>query len=395
MPWKEINVMSQKIEFVLKSFSKEISFTALCKQYGISTKTGYKWKQRFLEDGITGLEDKPKIPNKNPRKLSEEVVCELIRIKKTKPEWGPKKVRLVYANNHAKERIPSRSTVERILKKAGFVETKKKRRRGNSERIQYRIKPEKANDVWTVDFKGWWYTAEREKCEPLTVRDEYSRYVLAISILEKGDISSVKREFERIFKEYGLPRVIRSDNGPPFASSMAIMGLTKLAVWWMSLGIKLDRIDPASPYQNGAHERFHLDIKKELEKKIDGSLKMHQQVFNVWRDEYNEERPHEGIDMKTPAMLYNKSERKYDVDVEYMEYPGGYLSRQVNDRGYINYKGHRIFISNAFAGYNVGLKKNGLNNFEVCFDDNHIGYIDLNCYLFESVLRNEKGKVSK
>jgi len=386
MPWKEINVMSQKLEFVLRSFKNEKSFTELCTEYGISTKTGYKWKERFFQDGVEGLKDKPRKPKRSPTHISEEVICELIRIKKTKLRWGPKKIREVYANNHRHERIPVRSTVERILKKAGFVESRRRRRKMNSERIQERIVPTKPNDVWTVDFKGWWYTKEREKCEPLTVRDEFSKYIFSISILEKADISSVKREFEHIFKQYGLPQMIRSDNGPPFASHMSIHGLTRLSAWWLSLGIKLDRIDPGSPQQNGGHERMHLDIKKELEGKIDGSLKLHQHVFNVWKKEFNCERPHESLAMKTPEMIYKKSSRKYEGSIGFIEYPGGYVSRQVNDRGYINHRGKRIFITNALGGYNVGLKKNGSNINEVWFNNTMLGEIDLKSFVFQSIL---------
>ena len=180
--------------------------------------------------------------------------------------------------------------------------------------------------------------------------------------------------------------MIRSDNGPPFASHMAILGLTRLAAWWMSLGIKLDRIDPGSPQQNGGHERMHLDMKKELEGKIDGSLKMHQSVFDVWREEFNTERPHESLDMKTPAMVYEKSERKYHGPINYIEYPGGFISRQINHRGYLQYKGHRVFISNVFSGYNIGLKANGKEYIQVWFDNNHIGEFDLQTNMFKSIL---------
>src|SRR4030042_3672505 len=196
MPWKEINVMSQKLEFVLKTFKMEKSFTELCTEYGSSTKTGYKWKERFFQEGIEGLKEKPRKPHRSPTHLSEEVICELIRIKKTKRNWGPKKIREVYVNNHPHERIPARSTVERILKKAGFVESRRRRRKVLSERIQDRIEPEKPNELWTVQLKGWGYTQEREKCEPLTVRDDFAKYIFSIAILEKADISSVNREFE-------------------------------------------------------------------------------------------------------------------------------------------------------------------------------------------------------
>jgi transposase InsO family protein len=386
MPWKETSVMDQKYQFVMKSFRKEKGFTELCNDYGITTKTGYKWIERFIRQGVEGLKEKPKRPHNCPTRYPEEVVCEIIRIKKTKLRWGPKKIRQVYAQNHPHERIPVRSSFERILKKAGFVETRKRRRHAACERIQNRIVPKHPNDLWTVDFKGWWYTLLREKCEPLTVRDEFSKFILAIEILENGDITSVKRVFERLFAHFGLPLMIRSDNGPPFASSLAILGLTKLSAWWLSLGILLDRIDPGAPYQNGAHERMHLDMKNELERKISGNLKMHQYVFNVWKDEFNNERPHESLGMKTPASVYFKSPRKYQGICYHIDYPKGFTSRQINDRGYTNYKGHRVFISNAIGGYNVGLKPAGKDSIAVWFNTTCLGEFDLNTFVFNSIL---------
>ena len=386
MPWKEANVMDLRLKFVLESFKTGTNFTELCREYGITTKTGYKWKTRFLENGLEGLKDKPKVPHKNPRRLSEETICEIIRIKQTKKNWGSKKIRQVYANNHPGERMPAVSTFDRVLRRAGFAPAIKRSRKFKSQRIQNRIKPEKPNDVWTVDFKGWWYTPKKERCEPLTVRDEFSKYILSIKILNKGDIWSVREEFKNIFTEYGLPKVIRSDNGPPFASHMAILGLTRLAVWWMANGIVLDRIDPGSPYQNGGHERMHLDMKRELEGKIAGNLDMHQNVFNVWRKEFNEERPHESLGMKTPSMVYKKSERKYLGPINFIEYPGGFISRQVNNRGCLRFSGNRIFLSNVFAGYNVGLKYKSEEAVEVWFDNNQVGEIDLQTNLVKSIL---------
>lgn len=390
MPWKELSIMSQKKEFVLKTFEPNVNFTELCAEFGISTKTGYKWKQRFLEHGFPGLNDCSSRPKNTPAQISEDLFCEIIKIKKKKMSWGSRKIHRIYCNIHKDEtNLISRSTVDRILKKAGFVDTKKRRKKVYPERIQERIIPLEPNDVWTVDFKGWWYTPYKEKCEPLTVRDEFSKFILSIKILEKGDISSVKREFELLFNKYGLPKVIRSDNGTPFASSRSIMGLTRLSVWWLSLGIKLDRIDPGSPYQNGGHERMHRDMKKELQNKIDGSLKLHQHVFDEWRNEFNTERPHEALDLKTPDEVYRKSNRAYNGTLFEIDYPSDYKCRRINDRGWFNYKGKRIFISNAFCGYYIGMKHNGPKYFDVWFSETHIGKIDLNSFLFESILSTQ------
>lgn len=386
MPWKEVNIMDQRLNFVLASLQKDINFTELCVEYCITPKTGYKWKERFIKEGISGLQDKPRRPFSCPKRLSEDTICEIIRTKQTKMYWGPKKIRMIYARNNPHVKPPSVSTVERILKRAGFIEIRKRRRRVNPERIQNLIVPEKPNDIWTVDFKGWWYTSEQERCEPLTVRDEYSKYIFAVAILEKGDITSVKQEFSRLFKTYGLPKMIKSDNGPPFASANGVMGLTRLAAWWMSLGIKLHRIDPGSPYQNGAHERMHLDMKKELENKISGSLKLHQAVFEQWRIDFNTERPHESLGMKTPFMVYKKSDRKYDGENDWLVYPRGFFSRRVNNRGYINHKGRRVFITNALCGYNVGLKSLDKSQAEVWFEKNLMGKMDLKTFLFKSIM---------
>jgi transposase InsO family protein len=382
MPWKEVNVMSQKIEFVIRAMMKQESFLYLCREYGITTKTGYKWRERFLQKGRAGLEEESRRP-KSSAQTAEDIICELVRIKKLKSNWGPKKIRNLYEVGHPGEKIPSLSTVSRILEKSGFVKKRKQRRIAAKEAIQNRVVPEKCNDLWTVDFKGYWHTSKKEKVEPLTVRDEYSKYIFSIAILEKGDTSSVKREFERLFREYGLPKMIRSDNGPPFASRVSILGLTKLSVWWMSLGIQLDRTDPGSPQQNGGHERLHRDIALELEGRIAGDLTAHRIRCEEWRVEFNEERPHESLGMKTPASVYEKSERKYE-EFDGFDYPPGFQSRQVNNRGYTNLKGRHVFISNAFNGYNVGLKITE-TGWEVWFETRLIGWIDPVSFVLVSV----------
>ena len=375
MPWKEADLVKIKYEFILKSFNKDKTFTELCREYGISTKTGYKWKERFLEGGLPALEEASRRPANNGNKIPEEVSVELIRIKNLHKKWGALKVLQVYKNNHPGEYAPVRSTVENLFIRAGFTIPPKRKRNKTKHRIQVKLIPDRPNQVWTVDFKGWWYTKHKEKCEPLTVRDEFSKYILDIKVLNKGDTPHVKQAFERIFAQYGLPDIIRSDNGPPFASVFNALGLSKLSVWWMSLGIKLDRIDPGCPYQNGGHERMHRDMKVELEGQIDGNLNEHQKVFDQWRNVFNTIRPHEALNMKTPADVYIKSEREYEPEEVLIVYGKGYKSRMVNSRGVCNYKGKRIFIGNPFAGYNVGIRERK-GNTEIWFDDFLIGILD-------------------
>ena len=242
--------------------------------------------------------------------------------------------------------------------------------------MQKKIKATRPNELWTVDFKGWWWTSAKERCEPLTIRDEYSKYIFAIEVPEKGNTPCVMAVFEGLFKKYGLPEYIRSDNGPPFANVLNTWGLTKLSVWWMSLGIKLDRSAPGHPEQNGAHERMHKDIKIELQNKIHGDLKQHQKTFDKWRKRFNEVRPHEALEMKTPKDVYVKSERKYYNDEIEIEYKDRMRSRRVNDRGYFNWQCQRIFVGNPFAGYNLGIKLNSNQPPEVWFDYYKLGVIN-------------------
>jgi len=385
MPWKEFNTVDLRFQFVLDSFQTGVNFTQLCAQYGISTKCGYKWKERFLREGKEGLLDKKKTPKNSPAKIAEETILEIIKIKNNRKFWGAKKILKLYKTQFPYRKAPNRSTVERILKKAGLQETKRKRRPTNSgQRISMPEKATRPNHVWTVDFKGWWYTPEREKVNPLTVRDDYSKYILSIKTLKKGDIASVKAEFTRLFSIYGLPDVIRSDNGPPFASMQSLWGLTKLSVWWLSLGIKLDRIQPGKPYQNGSHDRMHRDMARELQHEIVGNITLFQKLFDKWRIDFNRNRPHEALAMKTPEQVYVKSDKLFDPNAGLLiAYPYGFKQRQVNNRGYINYNGHLIMVGNPFNGFNVGIKKEN-DSVSIWFGSNKLGLIDQNLFLIIS-----------
>lgn len=392
MPWQEVTKMEEKKAFIWRAFDSNENFSQLCKEFGISTKTGYKWKERFKKDGLSGLTDQSRRPKKHSNQLSEEVICKIIRIKTNKRNWGPPKIRKVYERENPDSYLPSPATFERVLKRSGLTKRRKRVRRKVGERISNRLEAVHPNHVWTVDFKGWWYTPHGERCEPLTVRDQYSRYILSIEILEKGNTYCVKKHFEKLFKRYGLPEIIRSDNGVPFASAHGLYGLSNLSVWWLSLGIALDRIEPGKPSQNGAHERMHADIYRELEGKIQGDLKFHQAVFDTWRDEFNTERPHEAIEMQTPSELYVPSLRKFHGDAE-LAYPEGFHVRIVSNRGILYHKGRRIFLSNAFNGYRIGIEYIDTMSLAVYFGNWRIGTIDRINYLFtpnEEVIRVKK-----
>jgi len=383
MPFKGVDIMDVKKEFVLKSLDKQVNFTELCREYGISTKTGYKWRHRFVNEGYSGLAEHSRKPLNNSKSMPEPVSVELLRIKILHPSWGAKKILAIYKRNSNGKYIPVRSTVERLFSRAGCTGVRRRRKVETGIIIQKRIVPEEPNDVWTVDFKGWWYSRNKEKVNPLTIRDEFSKRILAIEAVEKGDTVSVKKVFVRLFEEFGIPRIIRSDNGPPFANVLNYWGLTRLSVWWLSLGIQLDRITPGHPQQNGGHERMHRDMKKELQGKIDGTLGEHQNVFNEWLHVFNTIRPHEALDMKVPSDVYKKSDIKFPGEYIELKYGKGFKTRYVNDRGYFNYDNRRVFVGNPFAGYHVGLKINVDTPMEIWFSELMLGKINPDNWLVE------------
>jgi len=380
MPWKEVDLVNIRKEFVLESYKNQGSFSELCRKYDVSTKTGYKWIERFEERGMAGLLDRSRRPKSSPNRLSEDEVCELVRLKKAHLTWGPYKIRQLYEESHGIS--PSSSSVKRVLDKAGYVRHRKRRPKRDNERIVNPITPDKPNQLWTVDFKGWWFTPSRQRCEPLTVRDEYSRYVIAVRAMDSTRTDSVRKEFEVVFKEYGLPGIIRSDNGTPFAAAGSPLGLSRLSAWWVSLGIGLDRIEPGHPEQNGGHERMHRDIKWELQRQPSETLIQQQKAFDTWRHEFNNIRPHEVWNQKAPARFYVKSETRYEGSPDLIVYPDEFITRKVASNGTIKINQKVIPITTALIGYDVGLKYLTQNDMEVHFDYLKIGNIDLSARAF-------------
>ena len=367
--------MNQRTEFVLRSYEPEVVFLDLCREYGISTKTGYKWRKRFEEDGRKGLVDQSRRPHSHSEELKESVVCEIIRLKHAHMRWGPRKIREVYLRGHGQ--APSESSFKRVLDRAGLVKKRKKRPARQGDRIRHPVKAEKPNEIWTVDFKGWWKINNRQRCEPLTIRDEFSRYLFEIRAMKTSKTDPVRNVFEDVFSEYGLPGVIRSDNGSPFASSQAPFGLSRLSVWWLTLGIDLDRIEPGHPEQNGGHERMHLDIRRELQGMIEGDLTDHQAAFNTWRNEFNWERPHEALGMKVPGEVYHKSKRAFEAEGRDIEYPANMFTRPVYSTGMICLESQTIFLSESLRGVSVGIRPLPEWRYEVWLDHLNLGEIDI------------------
>jgi putative transposase len=370
MPWKDTLKMNEKIEFAMKCLTTD-NFRRLCREHGISAKTGYKWKARFLNNGLAGLEDESSRPHSHADGLPETVVCEMVLLKQAHPHWGPRKIRDLYERRHPGA-TPSESSFKRVLERAGLTKPRRTRKAADNGRLSSGRKAAGPNDVWTADFKGWWIGEGGQRVEPLTVRDEFSRMLLEMRAVDSGRTAVIRPCFERLFERHGLPAAIRSDNGPPFASNRAILGLSRLSVWWLALGIDLERSRPGCPQDNGAHERMHLDIRRELQ---GGRIGRDQAAFDLWRHQYNNERPHEALEMKRPAQLYQPSTRPYEGTPDQLDY-GGMETRKVHSTGgTIGFRSQTIMLSTALAGWNVGLAEQPDGIVEVWFASLLLGHI--------------------
>ncbi len=277
-----------------------------------------------------------------------------------------------------------------MLEAAGLTQKRRVRRAKKGGRLSSGRKAEAPNEVWTVDFKGWWYDPEGRRCEPLTVRDEHSRYILELRALANARTETVRTCFERLFEKHGLPGAIRSDNGSPFASTSAVLGLSRLSAWWAALGIDLERGRPGCPQDNGAHERMHLDISRELEGSAPGER---QSAFEVWRESFNRERPHEALEMRTPAEVYTSSERKYEGTPDELDY-GAMETRRVHVTGRITWKNCPVRISSALQGWSVGLEPadgGDGENFNVWFASLLLGELETSTASFLPSQRGQGG----
>lgn len=380
MPWQHRDLMNQRMEFALRALETE-NFRALCREYGISPRVGYKWRDRLLEEGMWRLSEKSRRPKTTPGALSEEEVCRIVALRVRHQHWGARKLQEIYRRAHGE--APSESSFKRVMERAGLVEKRRRRKASQGGKIGDDRRAGAPNEVWSIDFKGWWHDAQG-RCEPLTVRDEWSRYLLEVRALENARIDTVRTCFERLFERYGLPQAIRSDNGVPFSSSRALLGLSKLSAWWVALGIDLLRGRPAHPQDNGGHERMHKDIAREVE----GTPYMDRQAaLDVWKKEFNEERPHEALGMKMPSEVYSPSARKWEGTPDQLDYEG-LMSRRVKGTGHICFESQQIFLSTALHGWNVGLKPLGDGSLEVYFAKLLLGHLHPETASFTPILPN-------
>jgi transposase InsO family protein len=382
MPWKTTNMKDVRKEFALKALAAGANLSALCLEYGVTRKTGREWRERARLEGINRLAERSRRPLSSPQQLAEAVVCQLVKLKLAYPNWGPEKIRDVYF--HAQGVRLGVSSCHRVLKAAGLVQARKRRVRREPTLVVGAVVPRAPNDVWTVDFKGWWRMGDGRRCEPLTVRDAFSKYVLAAYMAPNTRAATIGEEFNRLFQLYGLPKVIKSDNGSPFACTLVPQGLSRLSAHWVALGIELEHSRPAHPQDNGAHERMHKDLQDEVAVHIQVDARTQQAALDLWRREYNEIRPHQMLQGRRPADVYHKSPRPYPAGALGLDYGAGYLTRRVICTGKISYQGSLIFITTALAGWEVGLRCVSPTQVEVWFSYLLLGTIDLQTNRFGS-----------
>ena len=354
MPWKETCAMKERVQMVSLYETGRYTVTELAHHFKVSRKTAHKWLGRFADEGISGLDERSRAPHRCPKSTPAEVVLAVVRAKQAHPTWGPAK--LAPCPDEAPEVIkawPAVSTRGRILGLHGLV-TRRRHRRRASPWFQPFLGADCPNNVWCADFKGWIRTGDRTRCDPLTISDACSRMFLCCEILTKPDYTHVRPVFERVFREYGLPLAIRTDNGPPFASVSA-GGLSPLSVWWIKLGIMPERIKPGHPEQNGRHERLHRTLKQEVMNPPASTLQAQQERCNSFRSLYNTERPHEALGQVPPSNLYVPSPRPYPGHLRDIEYPPLTEVRRVRSNGQIKWRGELVFVSEALIGELVGI----------------------------------------
>lgn len=358
MPWEEATRMEQRERFIGDLDSCLYSMTELCDRYGISRKTGYKWAQRYVSEGIVGFQDRSRAPRSCPHRMAQETSEALLELRRSHPTWGPRKLLAWLLKREPEVSWPAASTVGDLLKSHGLVSSRRRVARRSPPAGGRRLsEAAAANQVWTVDFKGQFRTGDGRLCYPLTLADGFSRFLLGVEGLDSVAASTAWPVFERLFQEHGLPEVLRTDNGSPFASGTAVAGLSRLSVQWIKLGIRPERITPGHPEQNGAHERMHRTLKAETARPPAESRPAQQERFDRFRRLYNEERPHEALSQRCPCELYESSPRAYPSPVPEPEYPGHFEVRSVRHRGEIKWQGGYLFLSESLEGERVGLEE--------------------------------------
>jgi transposase InsO family protein len=345
--------MEEKLRFVFEYEQGQRSMTELCASYEISRETGYVWLRRYRAMGVGGLVERSRAALRHQNQTPAEIEEMVLELREAHMNWGPRKLKRILERDEPGRKWPAASTIGELLKREGLIIGRHKRRRTApyTEPLAHADGP---NRVWCADFKGWFRTGDGKRVDPLTITDAHSRYLLKCQAVAKTDTLRVQAVFEAAFREYGMPEAIRTDNGAPFASS-AMAGLSRLAVWWMKLGIVPERIEAGHPEQNGRHERMHRTLKQEVAQPPAANWREQQRALERFRQEYNQVRPHEALGMQTPAAVYVPSPRSFPVRIAEPEYPDDMLVRQVKQQGQFRWKKQDVFLSEVLWGEPVGL----------------------------------------
>lgn len=381
MPWKECNVVEERLRFIARLLDGE-KMAALCREFGISRKTGYKIFNRYKDCGIDGLTDRSRRPYRQASQLPMQIEKLIVGLKKEYPHWGAPKIREKLKRLYPDIHCPAISTVHAVLDRHGLVKRRKrKRHKACGTRLNHVKMP---NALWCADYKGEFMLADRRYCYPLTITDYASRYLITCDALGTTQEAYAFSVFERAFKDFGLPDTIRTDNGVPFSSPNALYGLSRLSVWWLRLGINIERIKPGHPEQNGRHERMHLTLKKEATKPAAENFLAQQARFDDFIEYYNQERPHQALNMQLPAELYEKSPRPYR-GLGDLDYPLHDRAALVTNCGRICFKRRKINVSTVFAGQLLGIKQVTNSVWLVSFMHYDLGYFDAETVRLEPI----------
>jgi transposase InsO family protein len=386
MPWKESHRVNERMRFVTRHQGGE-SVSELCREYGISRKTGYKFLERYQNLGPEGLFDVSRKPKFSPNKTRADIEGLVVDLRKVKPTWGAEKIRQQLMKKNPGVKFPCRWTFHEILVRNGLITPRRKRRAGTSELLQNKIpKSHSPNELWCADFKGQFRLGDGQYCYPLTITDHLSRYLLTCEGLENTRGAGAKPVFSVAFREYGLPKAILTDNGSPFGS-VGLHGLSRLSVWWLRLGIQIHRIEPGHPEQNGRHERMHRTLKQETTRPSGANLLQQQERFDRFRKEYNTDRPHEALGMKYPIENYQVSERKMPEKLPEPSYPLHDKRLKVNSSGSVTLTFRagsktKFFLAESLAGELVGLREEEDDLWQVSFMDFNLGLFDRRTAIF-------------
>jgi transposase InsO family protein len=381
VPWKTRNALDQRNDFITEWLKGGESFTELCRICDISRKTGYKWVERFQEKGRSGLAEQSRAPHSSPQAIKATTARAIVAKREERPRWGARKLRESLERVQPTIVWPASSSIGELLKREGLIQ-ERVRRRKTPPYTEPLAHAEEPNDVWCADFKGWFHCGDGTRCDPFTVTDARSRYLLCCRDTAKTDGLHVRAIMEATFRNYGLPSAMRTDNGSPFASR-APAGLSRLSMWWLQLGIRHERIEPGRPEQNGRHERMHRTLKEETASPPAANRRRQQQAFIAFGRMYNEERPHEALNGKTPGDVYTGSIRSYPSRMPELVYPPGVHLRRISQQGSLKWRTERTFLSEVLARQTVGLLETEEEFYEVYYGPLLIGWFDARSHVFE------------